>query len=42
MLKKIAAEFGDDNIVILPGNNTIKLYIDSLEKQLKSDKKRKK
>jgi hypothetical protein len=26
----------------LPGNNTIKLYIDSLEKQLKSDKKRKK
>lgn len=41
-LKNIAAEFGDDNIVILPGNNTIKLYIDSLEKQLKSDKKRKK
>lgn len=36
-LKKIAAEFGDDNIVILPGNNTIRLYIDSLDKQFKSN-----
>lgn len=35
-LKKISAEFGDDNIVILPGNNAIRLYIDYLDKQLKS------
>ena len=35
-LKNISAEFGDDNIVILPGNNTIRLYIDYLDKQLKS------
>ncbi len=34
-LKKIAAEFGDDNIVIMPGNpgnNTIKLYLDCVNK----------
>lgn len=37
-LKKIAAEFEDDNIVILPGNtDTIRLYIDSMDKQLKSN-----
>lgn len=35
-LKKITAEFGDDNIVILPGNNTIRLYLDYLDKQFKS------
>jgi hypothetical protein len=35
-LKNISAEFGDDNIVILPGNNAIRLYIDYLDKQLKS------
>lgn len=34
-LKNIATEFGDDNIIILPGNNTIKLYISSLDEQLK-------
>ena len=38
-LKNISAEFGDDNIVILPGNNTIRLYIDYLDKQLKSKKR---
>ena len=37
-LKNIAAEFGDDNIVILPGNNAIRLYIDSLDKQFKTIK----
>ena len=37
-LKKISAEFGDDNIVILPGNNAIRLYIDYQDKQLKSKK----
>lgn len=38
-LNKIAAEFGDNNIVILPGNSgnsTIRLYIDSLDKSFKS------
>lgn len=37
-LKKISAEFGDDNIVILPGNNTIRLYLDYLDKQFKMKK----
>lgn len=37
-LKKIATEFGDDNIVILPGYNAIRLYIDILDKQYKQEK----
>lgn len=35
-LKKLAEEFGDDNIVLLPGlpgYSTIKLYIDNNDKQ---------